>query len=36
VDDLQERRERFGLSYIAVFDTALEDLAPVVARLRGN
>jgi probable F420-dependent oxidoreductase len=33
VEQLQERRERFGLSYFVVFEPALEDFAPVVARL---
>jgi alkanesulfonate monooxygenase SsuD/methylene tetrahydromethanopterin reductase-like flavin-dependent oxidoreductase (luciferase family) len=35
VDALQERRERFGISYIVVFEPAMEALAPVVARLAG-
>lgn len=35
-DDLAERRERFGLSYIGVSAEHLEPLAPVVARLAGT
>lgn len=36
VERLQERRERFGFSYIVVTDPKLDDLAPVVARLAGR
>lgn len=36
VDDLQERRERFGVSHIVLPDEAAEGLAPVVERLAGN
>ncbi|HEV2108160.1 MAG TPA: TIGR03621 family F420-dependent LLM class oxidoreductase [Thermomicrobiales bacterium] len=36
VDDLQARRERFGISYIAIFEDHLDILAPVVARLAGT
>jgi len=32
---LQQRRERFGLSYITVFEKDLENLAKVIGRLRG-
>lgn len=35
-DDLEARRERFGISYVAVFEPALDDFAPVVARLAGR
>ncbi|CAO5155423.1 putative F420-dependent oxidoreductase, MSMEG_2516 family [Frankia sp. AiPs1] len=35
-DDLVERRERFGLSTVGVALDALDDLAPVVARLAGT
>jgi probable F420-dependent oxidoreductase len=35
-EDLQVRRERFGISYITVFEHSLEVLAPVVARLAGQ
>ena len=35
-DDLIERRERFGFSYLTVSATELESLAPVVARLTGT
>ena len=34
--DLLARRERFGISYISVFEQGLEALAPVVARLAGQ
>jgi probable F420-dependent oxidoreductase len=33
IDDLQRRRERFGLSYIVVRDRQLSEAAPLVARL---
>jgi probable F420-dependent oxidoreductase len=36
VDDLLERRERWGISYIGVGVDALHSLAPVVARLVGT
>jgi probable F420-dependent oxidoreductase len=36
VDDLVERRERWGISYIGVGIDALHSLAPVVARLAGT
>ncbi|MEY2422396.1 MAG: hypothetical protein QOI95_2463 [Acidimicrobiaceae bacterium] len=36
VDDLIERRERWGISYIGVGVDALHDLAPVVAKLAGT
>ena len=36
VEDLQRRREEFGLSYIVVLDTNMEKLIPVVARLAGT
>jgi probable F420-dependent oxidoreductase len=35
-EDLQVRRERFGISYITVFEHSLEALAPVIARLAGQ
>jgi probable F420-dependent oxidoreductase len=35
-EDLQVRRERFGISYITVFEHSLEVLAAVVARLAGQ
>jgi len=35
-DDLRERRERWGISYIGVGVEALHSLAPVVARLAGT
>ena len=36
VDDLVERRERFGISTIGLSASALDDLAPVIARLAGT
>lgn len=36
VADLQERRERYGISYIALFEDQLDAFAPVVARLSGT
>jgi predicted RecB family endonuclease len=35
-ETLEQRRERFGLSYITVFEKDLEGLAKVIARLRGR
>jgi probable F420-dependent oxidoreductase len=35
-EDLLVRRERFGISYISVFEHSLEVLAPVIARLAGK
>ena len=35
-EDLLARRERYGISYISVFEQSLEALAPVVARLVGQ
>jgi hypothetical protein len=35
VDTLIERRERWGLTYIASSEEDLERIAPVVARLAG-
>ena len=36
VEDLRERRERFGFSYIVVTEPNMETLAPVVERLAGT
>jgi hypothetical protein len=36
VDALHERRERHGISYVVVPEPALDDFAPVVARLAGT
>jgi probable F420-dependent oxidoreductase len=36
VDQLQERRERFGLSYYVLSDQSMEAAAPVVERLAGR
>jgi len=35
VEDLQARRERWGISYYVIFEPYLDDFAPVVARLAG-
>lgn len=36
VDKLVATRERLGISYVVVFDTAIDDMTPVVARLAGS
>jgi hypothetical protein len=36
VEDLQARRERWGLSYYVVFEPYVDAFAPVVARLAGR
>jgi probable F420-dependent oxidoreductase len=36
VEDLQARRERFGISYVVLPDSATESLAPLVERLTGT
>lgn len=36
VEDLQARRERYGFSYIVVWEPVMEQFAPVVARLAGR
>jgi probable F420-dependent oxidoreductase len=36
VEDLQQRRERYGISYVIVPGEAAESFAPVVARLTGT
>ncbi len=35
-EELERRRERFGISYVTVGDTAMEAFAPVVERLAGR
>jgi probable F420-dependent oxidoreductase len=35
-DELERRRERYGISYVTVGDAALDAFAPVVARLAGR
>lgn len=35
-DELQRRREQYGISYVTVGDAALDAFAPVVARLTGK
>ena len=36
IEDLRIRRERFGISYFVLPDSAAESLAPVVERLTGT
>jgi len=36
VEDLLERRERLGISYIALPERAMRSFAPIVAELRGK
>ena len=36
VEDLQARRERWGISYYVIFEPHMEALAPVVAKLTGR
>ncbi len=36
VETLRERRDRWGISYVVVFDRSVDDFAPVVARLAGS
>ena len=36
VDQLEERRERLGISYVMIHDRAMDAFAPVVARLTGR
>jgi hypothetical protein len=35
-EELERRREAFGISYVSVPDSAMEPFAPVVAKLSGN
>ena len=35
-EDLEARRERYGVSYVAVFEEQIDMFAPVVARLAGT
>jgi predicted aconitase len=35
-EDLQSRREQFGISYVVVFEANMQALAPIVARLAGK
>jgi len=36
VDKLLATRERLGISYVVIFDTAMDDMTPVVAQLAGT
>ena len=36
VEDLQVRRERWGISYYVIFEPYMDAFAPVVARLAGR
>jgi hypothetical protein len=35
-ETLRQRRERYGISYLTVFERDMEAFAPVVARLAGT
>jgi hypothetical protein len=35
-EELERRRSAYGISYVTVPDNAIEDFAPVVAKLAGN
>lgn len=35
-EGLRERRERYGISYVVVFERSMDEFAPVVARLAGE
>jgi hypothetical protein len=35
-DDLQRRRDRFGISYVTVYSESTDTFAPIVARLAGR
>jgi hypothetical protein len=36
IEDLHERRERWGISYYVIFEPYVDAFAPVVARLAGG
>jgi hypothetical protein len=36
IEDLQVRRERWGISYYVVFEPYTDAFAPIVARLAGS
>lgn len=36
VESLEAGRERYGFSYLVIFDTNFEEYSPVVARLAGR
>lgn len=36
IETLRVRRERWGVSYITIFERSTDEFAPVVARLRGS
>ena len=36
IEDIEARRERWGISYYAIFEPYVDAFAPVVARLAGN
>ena len=35
-EDILANRERYGISYVAIFAQSMEEFAPVVARLAGK
>jgi hypothetical protein len=36
VDEMRNRRERYGISYYVFFDQLMETVAPLVTRLAGE
>lgn len=36
VADLQQRRERYGISYVVIFEDKIDEFAPIVTRLTGT
>jgi hypothetical protein len=36
VEGMQARREQYGFSYYVLFDHAIDEVAPIVARLAGE
>ena len=36
VDEMQGRRERYGISHYVLFDHLMENVAPLVTRLAGT
>jgi hypothetical protein len=35
-EDILARRQRYGISYLSIFEQSMEAFAPVVARLSGQ
>jgi hypothetical protein len=36
IEQLQARRERYGFSYVTVFEAELEKFAPIISELSGQ